>query len=941
MVSGSCQAGATVNYSNAATGSTSCSGTYSFTVNKSTDGTYNLSISQTDPAGNVSPSASFQWIRNTAPPSTPTITSPASNPYYSNGNGVTIAGGCTNGDTVFISGSMTSSVACASGTYAFTDSHSVDGTYTYSILQTNSISTSSPSASFSWTRMTVVPATPTITSPASNPLTNNANSITISGGCQTNATVNLSGSATSSATCVASSYSMTINKSADGTYDFSVSQTDQAGNASGSITQVWTRDTVAPAAPTVTKPTSNPYTSGDTNVTVQGDCEATATVHMAGDSAQNQVCPGTAVYSFDVSKTVDGTYNYTLTQTDTAGNTSAATNFQWTRDTTVPFTPLMTSPSADPCYSNTSSITLVAICDATISPTAAVVNLSGDLVASDVTSPAGSLSQDCPAGGTVTFVVSKPVDGTYNFFTTQYNPNNGLSSASDSQQWIRITTPPAAPTITNPSTNPFTAPGNLTISGGCQNNATVNLTGDSTQSLVCSSSSYTFTVVKSSDATYNFTLKQTDLAGNVSTATTLQWIRNSNSLTPPTITTPSTNPYISNSTSLVLSGACTAGYLVTLSGVSASAVTTPAGSLNQTCNGSGTYSYIIAETTNQTYSLSLTQTFNSVTSSAATLSWTLDTVAPIASFSSTPAATNLNNAASFSFTSNESGSEVITFKCKLDTGSYASCTSPVTYSSLTNASHTFSVIATDQAGNAGSAVSYSWTQAAYNAIALYHLDSASPTTDSGNFTQVAGYNNNLTAGGTPTNNASGKFAQAITFGSNNYYSAADNATQALAPRTMTVEGWVRVTSLPSSTGNYYTLVSKNGSSGNYGWELRLLKASNTKSALQLAYSLNGTTLSTVSSTSFTVNTNTWYYFAMTWNLGTVKFYMSSSSNTSRGSTTIGSNLLLFATSAPLRLGANPTSGTGTSQWLNGSLDDVRWSQMIRTITFPSAAFTAD
>src|SRR5207237_5411221 len=66
--------------------------------------------------------------------------------------------------------------------------------------------------------------------------------------------------------------------------------------------------------------------------------------------------------------------------------------------------------------------------------------------------------------------------------------------------------------------------------------------------------------------------------------------------------------------------------------------------------------------------------------------------------------TNAPNA-SFSFSSSKTGS---TFQCQLDAGTAAACTSPQGYVGLAAGSHTFTVTATDPAGNTGNATS-TWT----------------------------------------------------------------------------------------------------------------------------------------------------------------------------------------------------------------------------------------
>ena len=95
---------------------------------------------------------------------------------------------------------------------------------------------------------------------------------------------------------------------------------------------------------------------------------------------------------------------------------------------------------------------------------------------------------------------------------------------------------------------------------------------------------------------------------------------------------------------------------------------------------------------------------NSSTSALVTV--TVDNAAPNTSITSQPADPTSSAGASFSFTSSEGGS---TFECQIDGGGWVACTSPKTYLSLADGSHTFQVRATDAAGNLdASAAGYTW-----------------------------------------------------------------------------------------------------------------------------------------------------------------------------------------------------------------------------------------
>ena len=76
--------------------------------------------------------------------------------------------------------------------------------------------------------------------------------------------------------------------------------------------------------------------------------------------------------------------------------------------------------------------------------------------------------------------------------------------------------------------------------------------------------------------------------------------------------------------------------------------------------------------------------------------WLVDTVAPDTNLVSAPSGTlDLRNVA-VSFTSNDSGAG---FECRLNSGAFAACTSPVDYSGLTDGAHVVVVRAVDLAGN--------------------------------------------------------------------------------------------------------------------------------------------------------------------------------------------------------------------------------------------------
>lgn len=98
-------------------------------------------------------------------------------------------------------------------------------------------------------------------------------------------------------------------------------------------------------------------------------------------------------------------------------------------------------------------------------------------------------------------------------------------------------------------------------------------------------------------------------------------------------------------------------------------------------------------------------------SSYNTGAFTLDTASSIATLSNTPTSLTTSTSASITI----AGTDITTYKYKLDSGAYGAETpiaTLITLSSLSDASHTLSVIGKDSAGNwqaEGSATTYTWT----------------------------------------------------------------------------------------------------------------------------------------------------------------------------------------------------------------------------------------
>lgn len=122
-------------------------------------------------------------------------------------------------------------------------------------------------------------------------------------------------------------------------------------------------------------------------------------------------------------------------------------------------------------------------------------------------------------------------------------------------------------------------------------------------------------------------------------------------------------------------------------------------------------SYSSLATGQHTFSVQALDQAGNADATPASFTWTVtvpDTTPPETTISSRPASFTMADSAQFGFSSDD---PTATFSCRLDSQVAEPCTSPKSYAGLVEGTHTFTVTATDQAGNTDlTPATYTWTR---------------------------------------------------------------------------------------------------------------------------------------------------------------------------------------------------------------------------------------
>ena len=552
-------------------------GNWTFDASQLTDGTYTITATSTDAAGNTATDTHTATIDITPPPVT--LGAPADN-SATNDNTPTVSGTAEVGSTVTVeiidsNGNVVETqtpTVDANGDWTFDAAQLADGSYSVEVTATDAAGNNATAGPNSFTVDTVDPVF-TFDTPADNSVTND-NTPTISGTAEPGANVDVrildsNGNevqflATTPSVLNPGTWSTDALQLADGTYTFEATARDAAGNTS-TITHTVTIDTSAPGV-AITAPADNSETS-DNTPTVAGTAEVSSTVTVTiTDSngtvveTQTPTVDANGDWTFDAAQLADGTYTVAASATDAAGNTGMATNVTFTVDTTAP------------------SVTITAPADNAVTgdgtPTiSGTVSEPGSTVTVTITDSNGNVVETqtptVDANGDWTFDAASLGNGDYTITANATDAAGNTGNDTTSSFTVDATAPSVS--ITAPADNANLADTTPTISGDVSEpSATVTVTiTDSNGNIVetqtptvDANGDWTFDAAQLAEGTYTVEATAVDNGGNTSTPASVSFTID---VTAPSVTldAPADNSTLTDNTPTV-SGTAEAGSTVTV-----------------------------------------------------------------------------------------------------------------------------------------------------------------------------------------------------------------------------------------------------------------------------------------------------------------------------------------------------------------------------------------
>ena len=441
---------------------------------------------------------------------------------------------------------------------------------------------------------------------------------------------------------------------ADGEHTFTVKATDTAGNTSQDA-YTWTIDATPPTVTITGDKPANPTKSASASFSFS----ASDPTQCKLDGGAFTACTSPATYS----GLADGPHTFTVKVTDPASNTAQASH-TWTVDTTPPTVEITGGKPGDP--TNSKSVTF----NFTTTESTMECKLDNGAFATCASPKSYSLLD-----GQHTFTV-RATDAAGN--TGQDSHTWTIDSAAPT---VAITGEPANPTKSRSAGFTFTT----------SEPAECRL--DAAPFAPCSSPTGYSGLP---DGTHTFVVRATDAAGNTG-QDIYEW-RIDNVAPTLVIVQKPTNP----------SNVKSPTFAFTVSeGGTALQCKLDNGAFAD-CSSPKTYSNLA----DGPHVFTIKSTDGAGNTGQTEYGWRIETILPIATLTDTPQNPSTSTSARFEFSPSRAQA---TLDCSLDGQTFAACTSPRVYSSLSQGPHTFAVRAKDAAGT-GPPTSFAWV-----------IDSVGPT----------------------------------------------------------------------------------------------------------------------------------------------------------------------------------------------------------------------
>src|SRR6478672_1620650 len=414
-----------------------------------------------------------------------------------------------------------------------------------------------------------------------------------------------------------------------------------------------------PPTPTIDSAPPNPSPTGSATLSFS-DADPLVTFRCQIDGSAFSPCASPATYS----GLGDGSHTFGVKAVDVLLNESDVASYTWSVDTAPPPVPTITTKPSNP--SNDSS------------PAFQFTETEGGVSFRCKLDSGGFAACASPAAYT------GQADGSHTFTVEAADAAGNTSSTSHS--WAidsvvpTITLGIKPPSSSSDATPTFAFSANEATPGGFECKL------DNGTFAACTSP---MTLGSTPDGSHTYTVRATDTAGNTGQAS-YTWTIDT---VAPTVTLGTKPPNPSNDPTPTFAFSVDeptlGGFECKLDNGAFAGCTSPT-TLGSTPDGSHTYTVRATDTAGNTGQASYT--------------WTIDTVAPTVTIGTKPPNPSNDATPTFSF----SAGETSTFQCELDAGAFAPCTSPTTLGSTADGSHTYTVKATDAAGNTNQA-SYTWT----------------------------------------------------------------------------------------------------------------------------------------------------------------------------------------------------------------------------------------